>query len=485
MRKISFTIAAVLLAFGICILGAVLLLPDILQAFEPRMTQAYDERYATDGTFVYYRDSGYKKVDGADPATFRSLYDKDVKGRNTIHGYWGCIAGRDKNAVFAGTTRIEELNPETTRIVMGLYLTDGNSIYYHEKPIKNADPAAFEHIIGRYATDGKHLYYEAAPIPGADLSTLNYITDKPLAGGPGVAVDVLGNFRNIDFSRKDGNYLKDAARVYFRGAAIPGADPATFRTLDVEGDQWQLTYAEDKNGYYFNGKPLSNTVSGTGEELQPGSLRLLQADRNFGWVELFYAGASVYAFNTQKETLELVFTRESAAPFSRITRGVYADDRTVYFSAAHDVWRRGKMGRSRVGTYTYLQPLHGVAPKRFIKVGTIEGPPSRKEGDIFEADGVRYFHPRFVDEGAALAFMESDGSGLAPEDYSGHALRLHMQGDVVEPLGLKPLPLEKEFSYYTEYRSFFSGRYAKLLFAFAAAFIFLGIAFTKARLKKS
>lgn len=454
-RKTFFVTAITLLAFCVCLMGVVLFLPDILQIFKPRITQKYDDRYVTDGKYVYYLDRRYKKVSGANPATFRSLYDKNAKGRNAIRGSTGYIAGRDDTAVFAGETRIDGLNPETTRIFMGWYLTDGTAVYYHDKPIENADPAAFEHIIGRYARDGKRLYYEASVIEGADLASLNYITEKPLKGGPGVATDLVGNFRAVDSSRKDANYLKDATHVYFKGIAVPGADPATFRVLYVEGDQWSLTYAADKTGYYFKGKPLPETAEKTGEPVPRGSLKLLQADRNFGWAELFYAGPSVYAFNTQEEKLEPVFTRNTSAPFRRITRGVHADDSTVYFTARVDHFRRRtKHGRALVGRYTYLQPLHGVLPENFTRTAVVKGPPSRREGEIFEADGVRYFHPRFLDGGAALAIVESDGIPL-PKNFPRHALGLSTHDGMEEPPTLKALPLEKKFAHYVKFRPSF------------------------------
>lgn len=434
--------------FLYCILViAILVLVDltfllVLYLFQPEITHTYSNYYATDGKYVYFRDGRYQRVEGADPATFRLLPYRDGQSRN--YSPYRQTTGRDKDAVFVGVQRLTRLNPDTVMLLEDGYLTDGILLYYRDVLVSGADPRHFRHIIGHYADDGERLYYKGLTIAGANVPSLAFVTEKAHPSPPGVEAESKGPYRNPDRSRKDLDCLRDANRVYYHDRAVPGADPATFHIVNVRGDQWGLHYAKDRHNYYFKGVPLPDQAAGAGEKIAPGSLKLLQADRNFGWVELFYSGRDVYVFDTKELALKLLFTRETAAPFEAITRGVFRDDRNVYFSGVKDHWRQKiRGGRTLSGKYSLFQPLDGVRPKDFTLASVVDSQSARKKAEIFEANGIYYYHPRYADNASALAFLEPDRSRPQPENSPRRAMR-----DDGKPPVLRQIPMKKEFTYY-------------------------------------
>lgn len=432
--------------------------------FKLGITHTYSDGYATDGKHVYFLDGRYRRVEGADPTTFRLLVYRDGQSRNYSPHLQ--MTGRDKDAVFVGTERLDRLNPDTTVLLENGYLTDGTLLYYRDVLAAGADPRHFRHIIGHYADDGKRLYYKGLIVAGADVASLAFVTEKAHPSPTGIAAESKGPYRNSDGSRKDLNYLRDAHRVYYHDRGIPGADPATFRIVDVLGDQWGLHYAGDRHGYYFEGVPLPDQAAGAGEKIAPGSLTLLQADRNFGWVELFYTGRNVYVFDTKERALKLLFTRETDAPFEAITRGVFRDDSNVYFSGVRNRRRRSNARRRLLGKYSFFQPLDGVRPEDFTLAWVIDNQPARKRAEIFEANGIYYYHPRYADNASALAFLEPDGMMLKSGDYFRSAAR-----DEGKPPVLRQIPRKKEFTYYQSFENFPTLRRSVFLIVIASFFV--------------
>lgn len=411
--------------------------------FKLGITHTYSDGYATDGKHVYFLDGRYRRVEGADPTTFRLLVYRDGRSRN--YSPYLQSTGRDKDAVFVGTERLDRLNPDTTVLLEDGYLTDGTLLYYRDVLAAGADPRHFRHIVGHYADDGKRLYHKGLIVADADVTSLAFVTDKAHPSPDGIAAESKGPYRDSDRSRKDLNYLRDANQVYYRDRAVPGADPATFRIVDVQGDQWGLHYAGDRHGYYFEGVPLPSQAAGAGEKIEPGSLKLLQADRNFGWVELFYTGRNVYVFDTKELALKLLFTRETDAPLETITRGVFRDDRNVYFSGV----RGSRVGRRLLGRYSFFQPLDGVRPEDFSLARVLDNQSARKRAEIFVANGIYYYHPRYAGQAPALAILEPDGTMQKLGNYSRSAAR-----DEGKPPVLRQIPMKKEFTYYQSFEKY-------------------------------
>lgn len=448
-------VVAIFVFFDLALL-LVLSMGKFSYLFKLGITHTYSDSYATDGKHVYFLNGRYRRVEGADPTTFRLLVYRDGRSRN--YSPYLRMTGRDKDAVFVGTVRLDRLNPDRTILLEDGYLTDGTLLYYRDVLAAGADPRHFRHIIGHYADDGKRLYHKGAIVADADVTSLAFVTEKAHPSPAGIAAESRGPYRNSDGSRKDLNYLRDANRVYYHDHAVPGADPATFRIVGVQGDQWGLHYAGDRHGYYFEGVPLPDQAAGTGEKITSGSLKLLQADRNFGWVELFYTGRNVYVFDTKERALKLLFTRETDAPFEAITRGVFRDDRNVYFSGVRDNWRRSRAGRRLLGKYSFFQPLDGVRPEDFTLAWVIDNQSARKKAEIFEANGIYYYHRRYADNASALAFLEPDGMMPKSGDYFRSATR-----DEVKPPVLRQIPMKKEFTYYQSFENFPMRRRSVLL----------------------
>lgn len=436
---------------------------------KPDITKKYDEKYATDGKFVYYHDSGYKKVEGADPTTFISLGKVTGDGKK-IYSYQNFIAGKDKNNVFVKTNKITQLDPNTVYLLGNNYLTDGVNIYFEDIHIKNADIKTFAIIWNFYAKDQNKIYYKGQPLEDSDPNSWQFVydeQDRTIQVNTSQAERLLGVKAN-NFGRKSNFYFKDANQVYYKDKVIVGADPNTFHPVDVEGDQWSFHYAKDENYYYFRGEMLPDHAEGWDGVIPAGGLQLLQADKNFGWAEIFYYGKDVFVFDTEQLKLIHFFTRSTDAPFVEIARGVYKDDLNVYFAASRENWVRvGRNGKRLAGRYTLLQPLDNVRPEDFQKVGEITGKPNRKQAEIFAANGIKYYHPRFVDRGSALVYYVPDNSGLKPEDYSDKALELHLKNpDVREPLGLQQIKWQDKYTYYTDYQNFFERHMGKLFWGF-------------------
>ena len=140
------------------------------------------------------------------------------------------------------------------------------------------------------------------------------------------------------------------------------------------------------------GERMPLLVSETGEMIAPGQLRLLMADRDFAGVELFYQGRNIYCFDPADRNLHLFFTRSTDADFIRIDKGLYKDDRAVYFAATERDW--GKDGHMR-GAMSLFQPIPGILPESFVKVREVEGADHLK-GEIYQANDRLFFHRRIV-----------------------------------------------------------------------------------------
>lgn len=251
-----------------------------------------------------------------------------------------------------------------------------------------------------------------------------------------------------------------------KGKVVVGAALDTFEPIYVKGDQWSFHYVKDENYYYFRGEMLPKQAEGWDGIVPAGGLQLLQADKNFGWAEIFYYGKDVFVFDTQKLKLVHFFTRATESPFVEITRGVYKDDLNVYFSASKEkrvrVSRSG--GNKLVVYYTLLQPLEDVRPEDFKKVAEITGKQNRKQAEIFVANGIKYYHPKFVDQGAVLTYYIQDGLEFDLEDYSENAFELYTKNhEEKEPLGLEQIQWKDRYTYFTDYQDLFD-RNKKLLF---------------------
>lgn len=166
---------SVLLVVGM--LFFIVFMDEVFNCFKPNITKKYDERYVTDGQYVYYHDSGYQKVEGAAPATFCSLGDETADGKK-IYGNNSFIAGKDKNNVFIKTSKVTKLNPAKVDLLGYGYVADGTNIYFEDMLIENADINSFEIILVYYAKDKNNLYYKGIPLNNSDANSWQFVYDE-------------------------------------------------------------------------------------------------------------------------------------------------------------------------------------------------------------------------------------------------------------------------------------------------------------------
>ena len=186
-----------------------------------------------------YRDT---PIPGADAASFTALSDRYAKDRAHV---WYADSYRDGREYFA-------VRHDRVRAIAG------------------ADPASFRPLARDYWRDAAAVYYEGARLAVRDVATFEPLDD-------GFARDrVSGYYQQQEVAGSDGatfavagaHYGKDAARVYYaelvtdgggkgpavRAVALPGAQPASFRTLDAG-------YAQDAAQAWYRDRPLTRDAA--------------------------------------------------------------------------------------------------------------------------------------------------------------------------------------------------------------------------------
>ncbi len=221
-----------------------------------------NDNYAKDKDNVYFGDT-YRKgqeyytvkhsrlrlLKGVDPATFRYLnYDYS----------------RDKSSVFYEGVAFPVKDIETFELIDREYARDRVTAYYRRRQIAGSEGITFAIIGGGYSKDANHIFY-SGPDPrepnAPDRSTA-------LKGARPESFKVLGGGYSADASQayyrgelltrevasfkllKDG-YAKSATRVYFLGKPIPGADAASFETLERDTG---TADAKDRKAQYRHGE---------------------------------------------------------------------------------------------------------------------------------------------------------------------------------------------------------------------------------------
>ncbi|WP_418001915.1 DKNYY domain-containing protein [Mycobacterium sp. PDNC021] len=197
----------------------------LVPACSPKVVGGY---YVEDGK-VYWTggvDSSPRVVAGADADSFHKL--SSGYARDKSHAYYGGaqIAGadvatfdwlnhgwaKDRNHIWAGTQPLSS-DPEHFVMIDSELAKDGAAVFCKDREISD-DPAHFE--IVRFSPDDRNLdytkdirtvFYRCAAIPGANAATFRRLNDSVF------------------------NYAVDDQRAYYQDRAIDGADPHTFRVL--------------------------------------------------------------------------------------------------------------------------------------------------------------------------------------------------------------------------------------------------------------
>ncbi len=197
------------------------------------------------------------------------------------------------------------------KVVGGYYFEDGK-VYWtggidsSPREVAGADADSFHKLSSGYARDKSHAYYRGAQIAGADVATFDWLNHgwakdrnhiwagtQPLSSDPehfvminsdlakdGAAVfckdreisDDPAHFEIVRFSPDDRNldYTKDIRTVFYRCAAIPGTNAATFRRLNDS----VFNYAVDDQRAYYQDRAIDGA--------DPHTFRVLYDTANEG-----------------------------------------------------------------------------------------------------------------------------------------------------------------------------------------------------------
>lgn len=222
---------------------------------DPNTFEIIDEKFAKDKGQLY---SDGKIIEGANPDTFvrigNSGYIKDSK---SVFVEVGC-GGSGYSIVFC-FKKVEGADPQTFRFNSINMPVDNDHVFYGDKIIPEADPETFSgHNGGKYGYsywyDKNYIFVMANNRVGVIKEKCNnldriggnylkcddkvYYEDKFLAGADVNTMIPVG---------VTANYAKDSKTVYFDGEIVVGADATTF---DI-GDGIN---AKDKNYTYRFGK---------------------------------------------------------------------------------------------------------------------------------------------------------------------------------------------------------------------------------------
>lgn len=197
------------------------------------------KKFAKSNRTAYFESSSLGDVD---VATFEALSDEYAKDKN---GVWYCDTYRDSKEYWSikryRTPLIAGADAPSFRMLDKYYARDRNRVYSDGVGFEVRDIETYERIGDQHARDKVSGYFMRAEIKGSDGAT---------------------------FSEVDGNYSKDAKRVYYskydsnfgqhrpveRSVALPGADPATF-VAHRHG------YAQDAAQAYYNDLVITKSVA--------------------------------------------------------------------------------------------------------------------------------------------------------------------------------------------------------------------------------
>lgn len=201
----------------------------------------------------------------SDPATFTPLDDyfaKDAK-----HAYF-CTTERESRELFlvkrARAVALPGADPASFRVLRNRYARDERRAYYEAEMFEVRDLATLEVLEGSFARDRVTGYFMRLPVPESD--------------GPSFAV--IGDL-----------YARDRSHVFYGGMSpppgggriqfvcpiVPGADPATFKTLESG-------YAVDARRAFHQGRLLTEKTAGF-ESLSLGYAKSA--------TEVFYDGRAI------------------------------------------------------------------------------------------------------------------------------------------------------------------------------------------------
>jgi len=209
----------------------------------------------------------------ADAATFAPLDNHYAKDRSRVFHADTYRKGQEYFTI--KHDRIVEItgaDPASFKVMAQGYARDSRRVYFEGVPFAVKDVASFELLDYGFARDRISGYYQQVEVPGSAGGTFAALdshyakdaskvfhADFDTGGGahpPRARSVVLEGAVPDSFKLLDGGYAVGTRHVYYRGVAIAGADPATFRMLEPPAADAD---AQDARATYQRGQRAGGT----------------------------------------------------------------------------------------------------------------------------------------------------------------------------------------------------------------------------------
>lgn len=272
---------------------------------------------------------GYYIVEDADVDSFSVI--------NSENTYDSRVVGIDKNHVYFGNVKIEDLNPKEITNVGNGYYTDGKSTYFCSSLSERNDEISyvseiFGHIVHAFfkdkkpksyiypyhklntekkiakinnliyfATDGDVLYYKGKPLENADVNTIKQVS-------------------------KHGEYFCDKNNVYYKNELLPIKNSGELEVVSVEqGDD--LLY-DKKSGEVFKGNLRFD------ENFTP--YRVIGNSSSHIYNLFFASKDGVYFYNQRKNKQIKIGENNFKGNIEFLDENVFCDEENMYFLNSYE-----------------------------------------------------------------------------------------------------------------------------------------------------
>jgi len=329
------------------ILGVCLILISLVIVFF-----VFRQLFGVDDTYVNIERSGeridnsiFYKYDGKIYALIPSggyyiVEDADADSFSVIkseHTYKPSVVGKDKNHVYFGNVKIEDLNPKNISYIGNGYYTDGKSNYFCS-PLsdRNDDISylseAFGHIVHAFnknkkpksyiypyhklntekkiskinsliyfATDGDVLYYKGKALENADANTIKEVS-------------------------KYGEYFCDKNNVYYKNELLPIKNSGELEVVSAEQGDYLLY--DKKTGEVFKGTLRFDEKSAPYKVIGNRSSHI----RNL----FFVSNDGVYFYNQRKNKQVKIGENIFKGNIEFLDENVFCDEENIYFLSSYE-----------------------------------------------------------------------------------------------------------------------------------------------------
>ncbi|WP_462247469.1 DKNYY domain-containing protein [Parvimonas micra] len=272
---------------------------------------------------------GYYIVEDADVDSFSII--------NSENTYDSRVVGIDKNHVYFGNVKIEDLNPKEITNIGNGYYTDGKSTYFCSSLSERNDEISyvseiFGHIVHAFfkdkkpksyiypyhklntekkiskinnliyfATDGDVLYYKGKPLENADLNTIKEVS-------------------------KHGEYFCDKNNVYYKNELLPIKNSGELEVVSVEQGE-DLLY-DKKSGEVFKGNFRFDESSAPYKVIGNSSSHIHNL--------FFVSKDGVYFYNQRKNKQVKIGENNFKGNIEFLDKNVFCDEENIYFLNSYE-----------------------------------------------------------------------------------------------------------------------------------------------------